>query len=114
MQFLHVGLAKTSIVQSQQCHMFSLKKDARKPDPTPSLQYDQENTMAYASDIRISAASENFAVAAFRRAISSVTQYLSYRSTVKQLSALSTRELEDLGLNRAMIRSAAYNAVYAA
>lgn len=35
-----------------------------------------------------------------------------YRQTYRELSALSTRELSDLGLNRSMIRRIAYQAAY--
>ncbi|SEP23079.1 Uncharacterized conserved protein YjiS, DUF1127 family [Salinihabitans flavidus] len=36
-----------------------------------------------------------------------------FRKTVTELSALSDRELADLGLNRSAIRSVAYQAAYA-
>lgn len=41
------------------------------------------------------------------------TQRAAYRQTVNELSRLSEQELEDLGLNYADIRDAAYHAVYA-
>lgn len=34
------------------------------------------------------------------------------RKTVRELSALSTRELDDLGINRSMIKSVAYAAAH--
>ncbi|GGH30178.1 protein of unknown function [Cribrihabitans marinus] len=40
------------------------------------------------------------------------TQYRLYRQTVNELSELSNRELDDLGLNRSMIRRVAYQAAY--
>ncbi|WP_316013890.1 DUF1127 domain-containing protein [Roseobacter sp. HKCCA0434] len=39
-------------------------------------------------------------------------QWRQYRRTVNELSALSGAELADLGLSRASIHSAAYEAVY--
>ena len=40
------------------------------------------------------------------------TQYAAYRKCVAELSALSDRELRDLGLHRSMIRSLAYEEAY--
>ncbi|WCR09007.1 DUF1127 domain-containing protein [Paracoccus fistulariae] len=37
-----------------------------------------------------------------------------YRQTVRELSALTTRELDDLGISRSMIRSLAQEAAYGA
>jgi uncharacterized protein YjiS (DUF1127 family) len=37
-------------------------------------------------------------------------QYRAYRATVNELSALSNRELNDLGIGRSMIRDVAANA----
>lgn len=41
-----------------------------------------------------------------------VRRYRTYRQTLGELQSLSARELEDLGLNRSMIRSCAYKAAY--
>lgn len=40
------------------------------------------------------------------------TQALAYRRTLRELDQLSDRELDDLGLCRADLRRAAYDAVY--
>ena len=40
------------------------------------------------------------------------TQYAAYRKCVAELSALSDRELRDLGLHRSMLRSLAYEEAY--
>ena len=40
--------------------------------------------------------------------------YRAYRRTVAELSALSSHELSDLGLNQSTIRAAAHEAVYGA
>ena len=39
-------------------------------------------------------------------------KYAVYRSTMRELDALSERELNDLGINRASIRAIAYQAAY--
>ncbi|MEO9827312.1 MAG: DUF1127 domain-containing protein [Paracoccaceae bacterium] len=39
-------------------------------------------------------------------------QYTVYRTTIRELESLSERELDDLGINRATIRSIAYQAAY--
>jgi len=51
-------------------------------------------------------------VAALKSLSESVARYRLYRKTVSELSALSNHELEDLGLNRANLRSAAHTATY--
>lgn len=40
------------------------------------------------------------------------TRYRVYRNTLNELSDLSQRELDDLGLSRAMLRRVAYEAAY--
>ena len=39
-------------------------------------------------------------------------QYAVYRTTMRELEALSERELDDLGINRANIRAIAYKAAF--
>ena len=39
-------------------------------------------------------------------------QYATYRTTMRELESLSDRELADLGIARATIRSIAYQAAY--
>lgn len=41
-----------------------------------------------------------------------IARYRLYRETLNELSALSNRELADLGLNRSMIKRLAYQAAY--
>lgn len=41
-----------------------------------------------------------------------VAQYNTYRTTLSELSNLSDRELNDLGIDRTMIRSIAHEAAY--
>lgn len=50
--------------------------------------------------------------AAIYALINRVRDYRAYHRTIGELSALSTKELADLGLNRSSIESTAYEAVY--
>lgn len=44
----------------------------------------------------------------------SLKKYRLYRTTLSELRSLSDREMNDLGLNRTMLTSVAYEAVYKA
>lgn len=50
--------------------------------------------------------------ASFAEAFRSAVQMRQYRTTVSQLSTLSLRELDDLGISRSEIKSVARHAVY--
>lgn len=50
--------------------------------------------------------------AAFTGLFANMNHARQARKTVRELSALSTRELDDLGINRSMIRSVAIEAAY--
>jgi len=50
--------------------------------------------------------------AILKSATDRVANYRLYRKTVNELSALSMRELDDLGLNRSMIKRIALEAAY--
>ena len=47
-------------------------------------------------------------------AIEAAVHYRNYRKTVAELSNLSSKELDDLGLSRSTIKSVAMEAVYGA
>jgi len=49
---------------------------------------------------------------ALENVVKNLRQRRLYRQTIAELGALSDRELNDLGLNRATISAAARNAVY--
>ncbi len=49
---------------------------------------------------------------AFQGMFSNIAKARLARRTVRELSALSSRELEDLGLNRSMIKSVARQTAY--
>lgn len=57
--------------------------------------------------------SEMFA-AAVRGLVERAEKRLIYRRTLNELSALSSRDLADLGVNRSMLRSIAHQAAYGA
>lgn len=51
-------------------------------------------------------------IAFFANTAEAISLHRQYRQTVNELSALSGRELADLGLNHSSIYAAAYEAVY--
>ena len=69
-----------------------------------------ENALRSSAAINGNAALTNLFGAARTR----FAQYRVYRQTVRELSALSDRNLADLGLSRSMIRSVARETAYAA
>lgn len=48
----------------------------------------------------------------FRGVAKRVSQYRVYRTTLGELEMLNDRELADLGLNRSVLRSVAYQSAY--
>jgi len=48
----------------------------------------------------------------FGRLIENMTRYRVYRTTVSELSSLTERELNDLGISRAEVRGIAYKAAF--
>ncbi len=50
--------------------------------------------------------------AAFNGIFANMNRARLARKTIRELSALSTRELDDLGIHRSMIKSVAYEAAY--
>ncbi|WP_377512931.1 DUF1127 domain-containing protein [Octadecabacter sp. R77987] len=68
--------------------------------------------MAHASDIRV-AGFDFSRFANLRETLATrFANYRTYRATLNELSDLSDRELADLGLARANIKSVAYQAAY--
>jgi len=69
--------------------------------------------MAFASDFHgHQAGIIDRTAAALKGLAHRVAQYRLYRKTVKELNTLSWRELDDLGLNRSMVKRAALEAAY--
>ncbi|MEO1549706.1 MAG: DUF1127 domain-containing protein [Pseudomonadota bacterium] len=61
---------------------------------------------------RMDATASFRAPTAFAAARTALRNHLAYRRTVAELDGLSTKTLEDLGLNRAGIKAEARRAVY--
>lgn len=59
--------------------------------------------MAYASDIRAQGAQKNGVTGFFDTLKAKISRQMLIRETVKELNALSGRELADLGLHRSQI-----------
>jgi uncharacterized protein YjiS (DUF1127 family) len=71
--------------------------------------------MAYATDSRAAGASLIQRISEFRAAINDrVTAYRLYRQTMEELGRLDDRDLNDLGINRSMIKTIATEAAYGA
>jgi len=69
--------------------------------------------MAFATETRSTGASIVERIAAYAEEFKTRrAQYRMYRQTVKELSALTARELDDLGVHRSMIQSIAHEAAY--
>ncbi len=69
--------------------------------------------MAYATEIHAINGDITHRIAAtFKSAAQRFANYRVYRKTVSELSALSARDLDDLGLSRSMIKRTALEAAY--
>ena len=108
MQMLHGGIAGLSIVQSQNKFIFNLTRDAE----TTFLIKDKN--MALTAD---SSFAKPAAIGGIFAALNKVTEAMQrrrvYHTTVNELSALSDRDLSDLGISRASIRRLAMDAANA-
>lgn len=107
MHFLHSGIAKVIVVQSQQFPIFVSSADG------PLVRKTETTDMAYNSALTTS----RFdlvarAQALFADASDAWTRYSLYRTTLNELQDLSNRELADLGLARGNLRSIAYETAY--
>ncbi len=69
--------------------------------------------MAYATEIRIPGAALIERTGTFMSSLADrFAKYQLYRNTVRELEALSDRDLADLGLHRSSIRSIALESAY--
>ncbi len=69
--------------------------------------------MAYATEIHASHGDITHRIAATLKSVGTrFANYRVYRKTVSELSALSSRELDDLGLSRSMIKRTSLEAAY--
>jgi len=73
----------------------------------------RDSLMAYATEIHASHGDITHRIAAkLKSAAQRFSNYRVYRKTVSELSALSTRELDDLGISRSMIKRISLEAAY--
>lgn len=73
--------------------------------------------MAYIAQAHVAHAENNLRgrfMTAIQRMQENRARRAVYRQTVRELNALSTRELDDLGISRSMIRSLAQEAAFGA
>lgn len=69
--------------------------------------------MAHVTDIRMSGTTVFNRIAQQAETLMArYAKYRAYRATINELSALSTHELDDLGLSRSGLKRAAYEATY--
>ena len=105
MQMLHSGIAGLSIVQSQNKFISVITKDA---ETTLLI---KDNNMALTAD---SSFAKPAAFGGIFAVLNKLTEAMQrrrvYRTTVNELSALSDRDLSDLGISRASIRRLAQDA----
>jgi len=74
---------------------------------------ERDSIMAYATEIHASHGDITHRITAVLKSVTTrVANYRTYRKTVNELSALSARELDDLGLNHSMIKRISLEAAY--
>jgi uncharacterized protein YjiS (DUF1127 family) len=71
--------------------------------------------MAYATNTRTGGASLSQRISEARAALADrYAKYSTYKATLNELAGLTDRDLNDLGINRSMIRGIAHEAAYGA
>ena len=108
MQMPHSGIAGLSIVQSQNKLVSVIKRD------TETTLLIKDSNMAFTADSSFAkpAAFDGIFVA-LNKLIEAMQRRRVYRTTVNELSALSDRDLSDLGVSRTSIRRLALDAANA-
>ena len=108
MQMLHSGIAGLSIVQSQNKFIYLITRDA---ETTLLI---KDNNMAFTAESSFAKpAAFGGIFAALNKLAQAMQRRRVYRTTVNELSALSDRDLSDLGVSRASIRRLALDAANA-
>ena len=108
MQMLHSRIARLSIVQMQTKRIINFIKNAETTHPTKGKK------MAFTADSSFAKpAAFSGIFAALNKLTEAIQRRRVYRTTVNELSALSDRDLSDLGLSRASIRRLAQSAANA-
>jgi uncharacterized protein YjiS (DUF1127 family) len=116
MQFLHGRIEPIGIVHLQHSPIFDTQRGRRQRPNARSGGVGVkrfEETMAYVTSNRTATSSLGARFAEMgKQATEAFVAWRLYRRTLNELQDLSPRELADLGLNRAMLRQAAFDAVY--
>lgn len=68
--------------------------------------------MATITDTRADAGIFALIAETLQAQVTRFAQHRTYARTLRELQGLTTRELDDLGLNRSMLRQVAYEATY--
>jgi len=110
-------LTNWGIVQTQQLHhlwlntnataLYRTRKQGKREEPKT-----KEHTMAFLNETIRGAGPLSAIRATFAGLADTWNRYTVFRRTYNELSALSTRELQDLGYSRSMITRLAYEAAY--
>jgi uncharacterized protein YjiS (DUF1127 family) len=108
MQMLHSGIAGLSIVQSQNKFISLIIRDAETTFPTKD-----NNNMAFTADSSFVKPVFGGIFVALNKLTEAMQRRRVYRTSVNELSALSDRDLSDLGVSRASIRRLALDAANA-
>jgi uncharacterized protein YjiS (DUF1127 family) len=107
MQMLHSSVEAKSYCASAAFAYLGLKRtETQKFEQSRHMAYETNSIGAVGNTImdRVNALVAEYRAKAARRKI--------YRNTLRELSALSDRELQDLGLNQSELRRVAYQAAY--
>lgn len=109
----HIGVVPLLIVQAQHFAIYKSTQRTTQSTANERPATKDRTTMAHATDIRIAQGGFGEWV---RQSVELARHQLArrklYKTTVRELRALSGRELVDLGINRSMIRRLALEAAY--
>jgi len=113
--FLHSSITPPAIVQAQRKeHVRPNRATGRKRKTDPKLKRQSRVNDMAVLDLNQGAAQRG--EGRFGNLFADLRDYLArralFRQTVRELNDLSGRELADLGINRSMIRSVAYEAAW--
>lgn len=109
MQLLHGSIVKMFIVQSQHFP----KCSQQGANESANIFEEKDIDMAYASSTQVIGFAIGNRIASLRSRIAdALARRKVYRTTLAELNSLTSRDLADLGLNRSMVQSVAFQAAY--
>lgn len=116
MQLLHGSNPKRSVVHLQhKAHLWINRR--QRANPGPPQAETKGNDMAYIAHAQNTAAATGLRgrlLTAIQRMQENRARRAVYRQTVRELNSLTTRDLDDLGINRSMITRLAHEAAWGA